>query len=211
MRAGGACMKGILANKYARVKFFNSFEKGEDDCWDWLGPRELFNWANEHYNPRRVIWEYLIGGVPPKKHITRLCGNELCINPAHMKVSWRKQVTERNILQKLLAIRAKETWELYLKEHLNGQTIQGRSEVQHKKIVAVAREHHAASEPGQDECGNSGTVGYYAADSIERAKFANWQRESRNTYSGHGRGDSRHRETHSRVRAESLRILRKNY
>lgn len=68
-------------------------KRAEDECWLWTGSRDGkgYGQINEGGNggrPRRahrVIYEAVMGAIPPGLHIDHLCRNRVCVNPAHLE------------------------------------------------------------------------------------------------------------------------------
>lgn len=74
--------------------------KGEDPCWEWIGgvtpkgyPRRM--WMGRELSARRWVFLLLFGPISKHKVLEPKCGNRLCVNPQHMKVTTLTE-TQRN-------------------------------------------------------------------------------------------------------------------
>jgi hypothetical protein len=61
------------------------------DCWEWMGWRAttgygVFNMNDRQYLAHRLVWESLVGIIPPRLQIDHLCRNKGCVNPDHLEV-----------------------------------------------------------------------------------------------------------------------------
>lgn len=61
------------------------------DCWIWTGTRDRLGYGilKRDYRPQRahrIIWEALVGPIPPGLEIDHLCFNPPCVNPDHLRV-----------------------------------------------------------------------------------------------------------------------------
>jgi hypothetical protein len=66
-------------------------KRGTPECVIWEGPvtREGYpRWRNQKLH--RVMYRDFVGAVPAMRPLVRDCGELLCVNPAHMRVSDRK-------------------------------------------------------------------------------------------------------------------------
>lgn len=78
--------------------------RGEDDCWLWQGGRGgskkfeygIFRIATEGktYGAHRFAYALANGEIPPGMEIDHTCHQPLCVNPAHLRLSTRKQNKE---------------------------------------------------------------------------------------------------------------------
>jgi hypothetical protein len=70
-----------------------------NQCWPWQGamsPHPIFCWNAKRLQARRVVWA-LRNAIHPDNapRITTTCGNERCLNPAHL-------IPEHGIIHKLV-------------------------------------------------------------------------------------------------------------
>ena len=84
-------------------------------CWTWRGsvavqkdggmfPQESMNWSKHHNLGTRMVRRivlYLKTGksIPVSLHVITTCGNDLCVNPAHLKAVTRKEIAKILIAQ----------------------------------------------------------------------------------------------------------------
>lgn len=62
-----------------------------DCCWEWGGAKMKrgygrFMLNGENMMAHRVIYELLIGPIPPGLTVDHLCRNTSCMNPGHMEI-----------------------------------------------------------------------------------------------------------------------------
>ena len=60
-------------------------------CWKWTAAASegygRFWWAEKVARAHKVAWEALVGPVPEGRELDHIvCGNTLCVNPAHLRV-----------------------------------------------------------------------------------------------------------------------------
>lgn len=63
---------------------------GEGECWRWTASLNAYGYAQLHVagTMKRVhilLYEELVGPVPPGSELDHLCRNRGCVNPAHME------------------------------------------------------------------------------------------------------------------------------
>lgn len=60
-----------------------------DECWDWLRPWKRgygYIYHDGRNQPaHRVIYELLVGPVPPGYELDHLCRNKACVRPSHLE------------------------------------------------------------------------------------------------------------------------------
>lgn len=81
-------------------------------CWLWTGARSGSGYGNLWANGRnalahRVVWESLVGPIPPGLTLDHLCRNQLCVNPDHLEVVTTKVNTMRGT--SFAAVNARKT------------------------------------------------------------------------------------------------------
>lgn len=70
------------------------------DCWEWQGATQscgstpMINYKQRVVSVRRLLAEHM-GHDVKGKVVTYDCGNELCVNPAHVQVTTRKKLSKR--------------------------------------------------------------------------------------------------------------------
>lgn len=61
-----------------------------DACWEWRGRQDRYGYAafsasGRTFGGHRVLYELLIGPIPPGLTLDHLCRNTSCVNPAHLE------------------------------------------------------------------------------------------------------------------------------
>lgn len=72
---------------YARVALVDHIEVG--DCWQWTGRFDQDGYGrfgNRGLYAHRLVWESLVGLIPPGRQIDHICRNRGCVNPDHLEV-----------------------------------------------------------------------------------------------------------------------------
>lgn len=73
-------------------------------CWRWLGrPNNtgygVFSFAHTSTSAHRASYIINVGQIPDGLHLDHLCGNRMCVNPAHLEPVTRtenqRRITER--------------------------------------------------------------------------------------------------------------------
>lgn len=64
--------------------------QGPEGCWLWTGTRDQAGYGQIRYDKRlykahRFGYELVIGPIPPDMTLDHLCGNQSCVNPAHLE------------------------------------------------------------------------------------------------------------------------------
>lgn len=90
-----------MSNRYlsAEVRFWMKVEKTEG-CWHWRGAFRrgkygMFCNQARLLLPHRFAYELCVGPIPDGLTIDHLCGNKLCVNPAHLEPVTRGENARR--------------------------------------------------------------------------------------------------------------------
>lgn len=68
-----------------------------DECWEWQGARfadggPAYGTRNRVYAARYVAYALEVEDVPEGHYVTMTCDNQLCVNPAHLRLAvWRPE------------------------------------------------------------------------------------------------------------------------
>lgn len=78
-----ANVPGLAARFWAKVD-------ATGDCWEWTGGRDsggygAFGVSRKRTGAHRVVWEVLVGPIPPGMEVDHLCFNTGCVNPDHLE------------------------------------------------------------------------------------------------------------------------------
>ncbi len=90
---------GLLTADREQERFEAKFVRS-DSCWPWLGARTKKGYGTfrkdgrTHY-AHRVAYEKSVGPIPEGLTIDHLCGNKICVNPAHLDVVTRGENIRR--------------------------------------------------------------------------------------------------------------------
>lgn len=90
-------MVGELPEKLTR-----NIEVDQSGCWVWTAFRNHDGYGRRYWNGRqkfvhRIVYESLVGKVPPKMELDHLCRVRACCNPAHLEIVTHKQNMERGL------------------------------------------------------------------------------------------------------------------
>ncbi len=82
---------------------FQRVEKTET-CWLWKGSRNTYGYGQVRVDGRlrvvhRVVYEILVGPIPPDHEVDHLCFIRNCVNPAHLEPVTRSENIRRMPLQ----------------------------------------------------------------------------------------------------------------
>ena len=95
-------------------------ERGADEqCWPWIGGKATGYGrfepdATRHPPPRRQVaahrfaYELLVGPIPEGLTLDHLCGNTLCVNPAHLEPTTMRENILRGVTS-AAAVNARKT------------------------------------------------------------------------------------------------------
>lgn len=66
------------------------------DCWDWTGFKTSEGYGRLHWGDNstfvhRLVWELMVGPIPPGLEIDHRCFNEGCVNPDHLEPVTRRE------------------------------------------------------------------------------------------------------------------------
>lgn len=70
--------------------------KASDECWPWKGSRVVggygaLSWKGKYTYAHRLIYELLVGKIPPKHIVMHLCNFPPCCNPKHLKAGTHRE------------------------------------------------------------------------------------------------------------------------
>lgn len=85
-------------------------KQAPNGCWEWTGAVQPNGYAHidvsggggkqQFRGVHRVVYELLVGPIPPGLHIDHLCRNRRCCNPAHLEpVTCRENLMRGDTLQ----------------------------------------------------------------------------------------------------------------
>lgn len=75
-----------------RARFLSrTDERSEDECWPWTGTRTATGYGQIAFHGRQQLAHHvalsLDGRIQPDYIVSHLCGNRLCVNPKHMRLT----------------------------------------------------------------------------------------------------------------------------
>jgi len=66
---------------------FEASRAGADECWEWAGPRDKAGYSrHSHFQVHRIVYEEMVGPIPPGMTVDHICWNRPCVNPAHLQL-----------------------------------------------------------------------------------------------------------------------------
>lgn len=82
-------------------RFWSRVDVREGVCWLWTGPPHSKGWGQISINRRPVkthvySWEIHRGGVPSNRLLKHTCNNRLCVNPDHLDLCDRLDLSLRS-------------------------------------------------------------------------------------------------------------------
>lgn len=77
-------------DKKRLARFYASFSKSENGCWEWLGTSDRKGYGRmsirrKLFGAHRLSYEYHVGPIPEGLQIDHLCRNRKCVNPEHLE------------------------------------------------------------------------------------------------------------------------------
>ena len=81
------------------AKFWGKVRKGNMtcDCWQWTGARcgkyGAMSINNYYVSVHRISYILNHGPIDQTKYISQTCNNDLCVNPAHLKLLEKKSIS----------------------------------------------------------------------------------------------------------------------
>lgn len=84
---------------------WDKFTVVDSGCWEWTAAMfpNGYGCIAQNGKPRkahRIVYEFLVGPIPPGLHIDHLCRNRRCVNPEHLE-----PVTPRENNRRAAAVR----------------------------------------------------------------------------------------------------------
>lgn len=75
---------------------------GPDECWLWKASTTTLGYGQVQFEGRlrrahRVVFETLVGPIPPGLQLDHLCRNPGCVNPAHLEPVTPRENTLRGL------------------------------------------------------------------------------------------------------------------
>lgn len=82
----------------------------ESGCWLWTGRLDRFGYGRKRRPDKdwlvhRLVWEHLVGPIPPGLELDHLCRVRACCNPAHLEPVTRKENIRRSMAASAIAAR----------------------------------------------------------------------------------------------------------
>lgn len=115
------------------ARFERSYIKSAG-CWTWLGPKASHGYGGITFDGKRrmahrVALERVIGDIDAATQVDHICGNRLCVNPAHLRVATQKQNSEN-----LTVLRSDNT------SGYRGVTWHGHKKAWHARVQHLGRQ-----------------------------------------------------------------------
>lgn len=158
------------------LEYLHSRCKEDADCLLWEGSTDgggrpklsiKVDGLTKTQQPRRMVWTQAKGAIPAKRYVTVTCDNPLCLNPEHMKLVTRGQVTARE---------AKRP-DTHRRRYLGGLKSRERSSLDMDKVRYI-RQSNKTLEAISQEMGIAPTT----ASAIRRNK--RWREFHNNPFAG---------------------------
>lgn len=96
-------MSDVMKRLLARIEYV-------EDCWIWQGSKVRGGYgrikvtSDRNQYVHRVVFEAMVGAIPPGMELDHLCRNRACCNPAHLET-----VTHRVNVQRAESFHARKT------------------------------------------------------------------------------------------------------
>ncbi len=90
-----------LGNAVKQLVKLPSHPSNVGGCWIWQAQFHntvpIKTWFKRSINARRWLWELLIGPIKDGQRLYAKCGENRCVNPAHMKVVTLSEAARLNL------------------------------------------------------------------------------------------------------------------
>ena len=78
----------------------------EDGCWLWTASLRLngygqMQWDGKNHGAHRLVYELLVGPIPPGLEVDHLCRVRSCVNPDHMEPVTHQENSARGLRGRL--------------------------------------------------------------------------------------------------------------